>query len=143
MFPALPRFAALAWALALIVTGCSNDQSGTEGQSATRMADAAESLKGVCPDPVVIQTSWWPQAEHGAYYQLLGKNAQVDKGKKSVAGPLVVNGADSGIRIEIRAGGPVNNFTPPSTTLYLDRSVTLGGAETDQAVQISKDQPVL
>jgi hypothetical protein len=143
MSPALPRFAALLAALALAVTGCSNDQSGAEGQPATRTAQAAESLKGVCPDTVVIQSSWWPQAEHGGYYQLLGKDAQVDTAKKSISGPLVVSGADSGVRLEIRAGGPANNFAPPSTSLYLDRSVTLGGAETDQAVQISKDQPVL
>jgi len=143
MFPVLPRFAAFLAALALTVTGCSNSSSSTEGQSATRTAEAAESLKGICPDPVVIQSSWWPEAEHGGYYQLLGKNAQVDKSKKLISGPLVINGADSGVKLEIRAGGPANNFTPPSTTLYLDRSVMLGGAETDQAVQISKDQPVL
>src|SRR5262249_51701557 len=75
MFPALPRFAAVLAALALTVTGCSNSSSSTEGQSATRTAEAAESLKGICPDPVVIQSSWWPEAEHGGYYQLLGKNA--------------------------------------------------------------------
>jgi hypothetical protein len=143
MFHAVPKFAALLAALTLTVTGCSNDQSSAEGQSATRTAEAAESLKGVCPDTVVIQTGWWPEAEHGGYYQLLGKNAQVDKAKKAVSGPLVISGADSGVKIEIRAGGPANNFAPPSTSLYLDRSVTLGGAETDQAVQVSKDQPVL
>jgi hypothetical protein len=143
MFRAVPRFVALLAALALAVTGCSNDPSGAEGQSVTRTAQAAESLKGVCPDTVVIQTGWWPQVEHGGLYRLLGQNAQVDSDKKAVSGPLVVGGTDTGIRIEIRSGGPANNFTPPATSLYLDRSVTFGGTETDQAVQVSRDQPVL
>lgn len=143
MSHAIPRFAALLAALALAVTGCSNGPSGAQGQSVTRTAAAAESLKGVCPDTVVIQTPWWPEADRGGLYRLLGPNAQVDKDKKAVSGPLVVGGADTGIRIEIRAGGAANNFTPPASILYLDRSVTLGTTETDQAVQFSADQPVL
>jgi hypothetical protein len=30
-------------------------------------------LRGVCPATVVVQSSWFPQSEHGALYQLLGK----------------------------------------------------------------------
>lgn len=143
MLNAVPRFAVLLAALALAVTGCSNAPSSARGQSTTRTAEAAESLKGVCPDTVVIQTPWWPEAERGGLYRLLGQNVQVDKDKKAVSGPLVIGGADTGVRIEIRSGGPSNNFTPPATTLYLDRSVMLGTTETDQAVQFSPDQPVL
>jgi hypothetical protein len=143
MSRAVPRFAALLAALALIVTGCSNGPSGAAGQSATRTAAAAESLKGVCPDTVVVQTGWWPEAEYGGLYRLLGQNSQVDKAKKAVSGPLVIGGADSGIKIEIRSGGPANNFTPAAKILYLDRSVTLGGTELDRIVQVSSDQPVL
>jgi hypothetical protein len=143
MLHAVPRFAALLAALALAVTGCSNGPSGAEGQSVTRTAEAADSLKGICPDTVVVQTPWWPAAERGGLYRLLGQNAQVDREKKAVSGPLVVGGADTGVRIEIRAGGAANNFTPPPTTLYLDPSVMLGTTETDQAVQFSQDQPVL
>jgi hypothetical protein len=143
MFRVVPRFAALLAALALAVTGCSDDPSGAEGQSVTRTAPAAESLKGLCPDTVVIQTNWWPQAEHGGLYRLLGQGSQVDKEKKAVSGPLVVGGADSGVRIEIRAGGPPTNFTPAAKILYLDQSVTLGGTDLDQAAQFSRDQPVL
>jgi hypothetical protein len=68
---------------------------------------------------------------------------QIDKDKKVVSAPLVSEGADTGVRIEIRAGGPANNFTPSSKLLYTDKAITLGGSDIDQAAQFSKDSPVV
>jgi hypothetical protein len=134
---------ALAAACAVALAGCSQDVTDkVEGQSAQRPAGAAEALKGHCPDTVVVQTNWWPQAEYGGLYRLLGKDAVADKAKKSVSGPLVAAGVDTGVKIEIRSGGPSNGFTPAAKILYLDRSVTLGGTDIDQAAQFSRDQPV-
>jgi hypothetical protein len=133
----------LVVALALAVGACGSGTTGTAtGQSASRSAGATESLRGVCPDTVVVQTNWWPQAEYGALYRLVGRDAQVDKGRKAVSGALVAHGVDTGVKIEIRSGGPANNFTPAAKILYLDKSVTLGGADIDQAAQFSADQPV-
>jgi hypothetical protein len=134
--------------LAVIVVagaGCDSGGSGStaEGQSADRTAGATEALKGACPDTVVVQTNWWPQAEYGGLYRLLGKDAKIDKDKKVVSAPLVSEGADTGVRIEIRAGGPANNFTPSSKLLYADKTVTLAGSDIDQAAQFSKDTAVL
>jgi hypothetical protein len=130
--------------LAVAGAGCdSGGDSTADGQSADRSAGAAESLKGTCPDTVVVQTNWWPQAEYGGLYRLLGSDAQVDKDKKIVSGPLVSEGADTGVKIEIRAGGPANNFTPSSKLMYADKTVTLGGSDIDQAAQFSKDSAVL
>jgi hypothetical protein len=132
--------------LAVIVvagTGCdSGGPSTAEGQPAGRTAGAAESLKGACPDTVVIQTNWWPQAEYGGLYRLLGKDVKIDKDKKLVSAPLVSGGADTGVRIEIRSGGPANNFTPASKLLYVDKGVTLAGSDIDQAAQFSRDSAV-
>ena len=47
------------------------------------------SLKGICPDKIVIQTDWFPESEHGALYQLLGSDYKVDTGKKIVSGSLI------------------------------------------------------
>jgi hypothetical protein len=91
---------------------------------------------------VVIQTNWWPQAEDGGFFHLLGADPSVDAGRKRVSGSLVSGGVDTGVRIEIRAGGPANSFTPAAKSLYLDRSVLLGGVDIDQAAQFSRDQPV-
>jgi hypothetical protein len=138
------RAALLVAALALLASACSNDDiSDAQGQSANRPAAAQESLKGTCPATVVVQTNWWPQAEYGGLYRLLGKDVQIDKAKKIVSGPLVAGGVDTGVKIEIRSGGPANGFTPAAKILYLDRNVTLGGTDIDQAAQFSKDQPVL
>jgi hypothetical protein len=97
----------------------------------------------VCPDPVVVQSSWFPQAEHGAVYQLLGKGYTVDARHKSVTGPLVASGVDTGVRLQVRAGGPAIGFQQTSAQMYADRSITLGMLNTDELVQQSTATPVL
>lgn len=136
----------LSGVLVLIVlagAGCdSAGPSGTQGQPAERTAGAAESLAGVCPETVVIQTNWWPQAEYGGLYRLLGRDPRVDRDRKVVSAPLVAEGADTGVRIEIRSGGPANSFTPASKLLYVDKDVTLAGSDLDQAAQFSAGSAV-
>jgi hypothetical protein len=129
--------------VASVVAGCDSGGSSTaEGQSAQRSAGAADSLKGVCPDTVVVQKNWWPQAEYGFLFRLLGKELKIDKDKKTVSAPLVAGGADTGVRLELRSGGPANNFTPASKLLYTDDTVTIAGSDIDQAAEFSKDSPV-
>ena len=75
------------------------------------MADAVD-LSAVCPDPLVIQTDWFPEAEHGALYEMVGENPTIDADAKIVSGPLVAHGgAETGINIEVRTGGPAIGFT--------------------------------
>jgi len=137
---------AVVAAVALAGTACSSESSAPPGGQSVRTqaaADAPDSLKGVCPDTVVIQTNWWPQAEYGAVYRLLGEKPTIDKAKKKVTGALVDDNVDTGVKIEIRAGGPANNFTPSASLLYTDKSVTLGGVDLDQGAQLSADKPTL
>ncbi|MEN3306352.1 MAG: hypothetical protein V7603_2554 [Micromonosporaceae bacterium] len=132
--------------LALALAGCtSGGTAAPGGQAASRSAAAGDALalRGVCPDPVVIQSNWWPQAEDGAFFQLLGTNPTVDKDRKRVSGALVSRGVDTGVHVEIRSGGPANSFTPAARVLYLDRSVTLGRADIDQVAELRHgNQPV-
>jgi hypothetical protein len=141
-----PRPAVAVLAAVLAAAGCTTGGGPTPGgQAASRSAAAGEavSLRGVCPDPVVIQTNWWPQAEDGGLFQLLGKNPTVDADRKRVTGALVAGGVDTGVRVEIRSGGPANSYTPAARVLYLDQSVLLGGVDTDQAAQLATgNQPV-
>jgi hypothetical protein len=131
-----------ALSLALVAGACSSD-SETSGAPGVPAASGAQSLKGVCPDPVVVQTDWWPEPEHGATYQLLGPGYKVDQAKKRVTGPLVTQGKDTGVRIEVRAGGPAIGFQQTSAQMYLDKSITLSFVFTDTAVQLSAKQPTL
>ncbi|MGH3466107.1 MAG: ABC transporter substrate-binding protein [Thermocrispum sp.] len=128
-------------ACALSITACSGGQ-----QAAAPGAPEASGplrLKGVCPDTVVLQTDWAPEAEHGGSYHLLGKKHTIDAGHKRVTGPLVASGTDTGVDIEIRAGGPAVGFQTVSSQMYLDPEITLGQVITDEAVSLSASQPTL
>jgi hypothetical protein len=137
---------ALAAVIALIAAGCSNSSTSSGGQAASGSATSGSpsALKGVCPDTVVFQTNWWPQDEYGGLYRLVGSNPTIDVNKNKVTGTLVDNGTDTGVKIEIRSGGPANNFTPSTSVLYTDNSVMFGGADLDQVAQVSgSGKPVL
>jgi hypothetical protein len=103
-----------------------------------------DSLKGVCPDTVSIQTDWNPEGEHGHLYQMLGDNPSINADKKSVSGPLVDSkGNDTGVKFEVRSGGPAIGFQTVTAQMYLDPAITLGYVYTDEGVQFSKDQPTV
>jgi hypothetical protein len=91
----------------------------------------------------VVQTDWFPESEYGVYYHLVGPNARVDTNKKLVNGPLVAEGQDIGVRIEVRSGGPATGFELVSAQLYKDKDITLGQVNTDEAVRFSASQPTL
>jgi hypothetical protein len=137
----------LVAAAALTAAGCGDSgNTGSGGQTVAGTAGAGEAseLKGVCPDTVVFQTNWWPQAEYGGLYRLVGANPTIDSSTTKVTGTLVDNGVDTGVKVELRAGGPANNFTPSTSLLYTDESITFGGADLDSAAQISgSGKPVL
>jgi hypothetical protein len=141
-----PIAALVAAVTALAVAGCSDPSTGEGGQEVqgTAAAGAASALKGVCPDTVVFQTNWWPQAEYGGLYRLVGANPTIDATTTKVTGTLVDNGVDTGVKVELRAGGFANGFVPSTSLLYTDKSITFGGADLDQIAQISgTGKPVL
>ena len=50
--------------------------------AAVRSARSGVDLSGVCPETVVIQTDWNPEAEHGWLYQLVGDDPRIDEGRR-------------------------------------------------------------
>jgi hypothetical protein len=140
------RLAPLLVPVLLVLTACaSGPASGEGGQPARQPAAAGDAvnLRGVCPDTVVIQTSWFPQVEHPVY-QVLGKGYTLDTNKKTATGPLVARGGiDTGVKIQIRAGGPAIGNQQVSAQMYVDKSITLGMLATDETVQNSLRQPTL
>ena len=128
---------------AVLLAGCSSGPTAGEGgQDARAAASGDRNLREVCPATVVVQTSWFSQVEHFVAFQLLGKGYTVDAGRKSVTGPLVASGVDTGVKIQIRAGGPAIGFQQVSAQMYADRSITLGMVPLDEAIQNSAGQPV-
>ena len=130
--------------LLLAAAACSSSDSTTDNSApAPKASGAALNLKGVCPDTVVIQTDWFPESEYGHLYQLLGPGYKVDKKKKVLSGPLVASGQDTGVKVEIRNGGPAIGYQTVSAQMYADKSITLGQVNSDEAIQNSKSQPTL
>jgi hypothetical protein len=132
---------------ATLTGGCGGGTAGggDSGRSAGRPAPSGDprSLRGLCPDTIVVQTSWFPQVEHAVAYQLVGAGYRYDAEHKSLTGPLVASGVDTGVRIQIRAGGPAIGFQNVSAQMYADPSVTLGMVNSDEAIQQSATTPVL
>ena len=139
----MPRLliAALA-ATALAAAACSSGTEQVTGARPSASASGAASLAGVCPATVTIQSNWWAQAEDGAIYRLLGGSLDVDKQHKRVTGALVSDGVDTGVKLQIRSGGPANGFVPAASVLYTDPSVLLATADTDQVAQLAGTKPV-
>jgi hypothetical protein len=136
---------ALGLAALLPLAACSGDGRQASSTDTAKRAATGDrlDLRDVCPKTVVVQSSWFPQVEHGSIYQLLGSSYKVDVEKKTVTGPLVSGGTDTGVRLEIRAGGPAIGFEQTSARLYLDKTITLAMLNTDEAAQLSAKQPTL
>ncbi|HJU02831.1 MAG TPA: hypothetical protein VJ966_16680, partial [Actinomycetes bacterium] len=121
-------------AAALVATACtggggdtssSSPGSGAGSGSAPAGADRLN-LRDVCPNPIVVQTDWFPETEYAVYYHLLGSDLKVDVKKNLVNAPLVAEGKDTGVRLEVRSGGPATGFKLVSEQMYADKSITLG-----------------
>ena len=105
------------------------------GDAVSPLAEAvAAGLGGVCPSPLVVQTDWFPESEHGAMYELIGEGYTVDKDNGITRGPMVLGGTDLGVEWEVRAGGPFLGGSSVSEIMALDDSIHLGYASTDQQV---------
>jgi hypothetical protein len=116
-----------------------DSSSGDDGGDDAPTAD----LASVCPSPLVVQTDWFPEAEHGMLYELIGDDYTVDTGNKIVSGSMVLGGQDLGIDFEVRTGGPAIGFAPVSSYMYTDDSIHLGYATTDGQVLRYEEAPLL
>lgn len=141
------RTAAVLVAAGLLATGCGTNSAGGNGSGSPApslsAAGSETNLAGVCPSTVVVQAAWTPEAEHGALYHLVGPNPTIDAAKKRVVGTLVSGGKDTGVKIEIRAGGPAIGFQNAGAVMYTDPDVMLGQVATDDAIGLSAKQPVV
>ncbi len=106
-------------------------------------AMAAAVLAEICPSPLVVQTDWWAESEHGALYELIGDGYTVDVDNKIVTGPLTLDGEHLGIDFEVRSGGPSIGFAPPRVQMYTDDSIHLGYTSTDSQSTAWGDLPLI
>jgi hypothetical protein len=139
--------AAASAALAITAAACSSSSSTTASSTSSSASaiPAADNLRAAgCPSTIVLQTDWNPEAEHGGQYELLGPNPSINSGAKTVTGELVAHGGvDTGVQLQIRAGGPAIGYQNVSTQMYKDTSITLGYVGTDEQISLSATQPTV
>jgi hypothetical protein len=138
-----PALVVVLAVVALLAAACSSGEDGGGTAATSPPAAASGTLKGVCPDPVVVQTSWFPVSELATPYQLIGPNPQIDKAHKRVTGPLMAGGKDSGVKIEVRAGGPASGYEPTASLMYQHPEIHLGMSAADELIQYSAKQQLL
>ena len=139
--------------LALIAAACGGDdatttttRAPTTTQTPTTAAAttmAAMTLADACPDPLVIQLDWEPESEHGGVYQMVGDGYEIDVDAKSVTGPLVAGGEDTGIDIEVRIGGFAVGFQPVHSLMYQDQDIFMGFVRLTEVMTSAADLPVV
>jgi len=132
---------ALAVGLALSVFSACGGSSADSTDTIINTV-APQLLADVCPATIVVQTDWFPESEHGGMYQLMGDDAIASKDTGAVTGSLVLNGEPTGVKLEIRAGGPFLE-SPVVTEMYQDNAITFGYVGTDVAITRYNDAPTL
>ena len=130
-----PAASVVATSSAVVAGASAAASPSAAGTSAA--ARYTTNLKGICPDNVVVQTGWYPEADHGFAYQLIGPGGKVDAKKLTYSGPL----GSTGVNLEIRAGGPAIGYQKVSSILYQDPSILFGFVGTDEQIGLSKTNP--
>ena len=146
------RISAGVFALALIVAACGDDDDDEAGGADTTSAPAttaapeggsAVDLSADCPNPLVIQTDWFAESEHGGLYNMLGDDYTVTADNMRVKGSLVAGGEETGIDLEIRMGGPAIGFEAPRTQIYTDDSIDIAYSNIDAQMLAWEDTPMI
>ncbi len=123
----------IAMAASLTLAACGGGESSPDTTSAPAEIGIDLAAAG-CPETIVLQTDWFPEAEHGNLYQMVGDNYEIDAKKMRVSGDLVSGGKSTGVKIEIRAGGPALGDANVTSALYSDPDILLGFISTDVSV---------
>lgn len=139
------RLMAMIMATGMVAAACGSDASteaggggtddGSGGETAAPAGDLAD-----CPNPIVIQTDWFPESEHGSLYNLTAGEGSVDAESGRFSGPLA---ADPSVTVEVRAGGPFIGFQPTVSLMATDPDIFLGYVNTDEALKFYDEFPTL
>ena len=158
------RISAGALTLALVVAACGDDDdeagqetasteespaatteapAGTEAPGTTEAPAGAVDLSADCPSPLVIQTDWFAESEHGGLYEMIGDGYAVTADTMRVSGPLVAGGQPTGIDLEIRSGGPAIGFEAPRAQIYTDDSIHIAYSNIDAQMLAWESTPLV
>jgi hypothetical protein len=139
-----PRWRRLVVAVSICVAVAALAASAAQTGAASHTKAAAPwvpttNLSKVCPKTLVLQIDWFPEAEYGLYFSLIGSKGTLNASKGWYTGPL----GKTGINLQIRAGGPFLGQQTVQSIMYQDNSINLGLVHTDDAVRFSKQFPTV
>lgn len=154
MFRTKRYVAAFAAMTALTVAACGSDDEGGGATTAASDADSPTSagepddtagagdvdLASVCPNPVVIQTGWFPAADRAFFYGFVESGGDIDGSAGVYRAP---SKADPALQVEIRAGGPLVGFQQGNALLYTDTDILIADQNLDAMLAASKDYPTV
>lgn len=106
--------------------GGSSGAAGTSGGASTSASQGALAAAG-CPNPLIIQSSWYPEVEHGFGYALIGPNGKTNTSTGAYYGTV------GGVTVEMRSGGPYLGNEDPVGAMYLHSNIFMAQASTDDA----------
>ena len=123
-----------------VTTGTTATATAPPATTEAPMMDLKDQdLTGICPDPLIIQTDWFPEPEHGHTYQMIGTEGTLDTNNGVYSGPL----GNTGITVEIRAGGPYINYSSSSTQFYSDSDIFMAYINTSDAIKNYVNTPAV
>ncbi|WP_309709682.1 ABC transporter substrate-binding protein [Pseudolysinimonas sp.] len=135
---------AVGLASALALTACA--APAAEPDAGTDLEIGAIDLAAAgCPATVKIATDWFPEAEHGHLYELVGPDPTFEASNEySVTGPLMASGEYTGVDVTIVSGGSARpDFLQPDGMLYAEEDILLGYVGNDEAVVHSNTFPTI
>ncbi|MDR1800165.1 MAG: hypothetical protein LBR19_09860 [Bifidobacteriaceae bacterium] len=100
---------------------------------------AAPSLLAACGERVDVQLDWWPQADYGFLFQLIGSGGDVDPDTFSYSGEI----GDTGVTLSVHSGGSAVGFQSSTSLLYKDDSILLAVTSTEQDAENAVEFPTV
>ncbi len=98
-----------------------------------------------CPADIRIATDWFPEAEHGHLFELIGDDYTIEtESEFSVTGPLMASGEYTGVDVTVISGGAASSaFLQPDAMMYADDTIFAGYVGSDEAVVHSGEFPTV
>ena len=117
------------------------EEMAEEEMAEEEMAEEEEvmAFTDVCPAKIVVQTNWFPEAEHGGTYQVIGPDGIIDGENGTYRGPL----AGTGLELEVRAGSQFIGFQPVTSVMYQDPDIFFGYVDGGESIQQSGANPTI
>ena len=128
----------------LALAGCATEATPAEETSELTIGSIDLAAAG-CPADIKIATDWFPEAEHGHLYELVGDDPTFEANSEySVTGPLVASGEYTGVDITIVSGGSARpDYLQPDGMLYAEDDIFAGYVGSDEAVVHSGSYPTV